>query len=308
MDQIKISEVTRRNIADAIILEKIDWSGRLDEQDFLSRIFDLSQMGSKDSRFRTAARDIFQHRVNNPNDWEDDWIFYDNRFELMSCEDEVFLTFLCETLHPIVQSDQDEVERMRDIYNKYLSKDGFEIIEKTQISCRPVFIGRHIGITNSSGVESAKETFKCIDGSYVSKQITRMELAVKDDPDLAIGTAKELIETCCKTILHERKVEIPNNPNLPKLVKLTARELSLTPEDIPDEAKASEIIKSILGNLSAIPHGMAELRNQYGTGHGKHAKTKGLTARHAKLAVGAASTLAVFLFETHQFRSDKDGE
>jgi hypothetical protein len=37
-----------------------------------------------------------------------------------------------------------------------------------------------------------------------------------------------------------------------------------------------------------------------GTGHGQHGSASGLTARHARLAVGAASTLTVFLFETHE--------
>jgi hypothetical protein len=45
------------------------------------------------------------------------------------------------------------------------------------------------------------------------------------------------------------------------------------------------------------------MRNHYGTGHGKHAGTKGLQARHARLAVGAASALAAFLAETYHDRS-----
>jgi hypothetical protein len=49
-----------------------------------------------------------------------------------------------------------------------------------------------------------------------------------------------------------------------------------------------------LSNLATITQGIAELRNQYGTVHGKSSKAKGLTSRHAKLAVGSASTLAVF--------------
>lgn len=48
--------------------------------------------------------------------------------------------------------------------------------------------------------------------------------------------------------------------------------------------------------------GLAELRNLYGTGHGKNGKRAGLTGRHAKLAVGAATTLALFLFETREDR------
>jgi hypothetical protein len=58
----------------------------------------------------------------------------------------------------------------------------------------------------------------------------------------------------------------------------------------------------ILSNLATITNGIAELRNSYGTGHGKDSKAKGLGSRHAKLAVGAASTLAVFLLETHNER------
>ena len=53
---------------------------------------------------------------------------------------------------------------------------------------------------------------------------------------------------------------------------------------------------------TTIVSGLAEIRNLYGTGHGKHGKHRGLSARHAKLAAGAAGTLAVFLFETHQNR------
>jgi hypothetical protein len=58
--------------------------------------------------------------------------------------------------------------------------------------------------------------------------------------------------------------------------------------------------KRLLSNLGTIGNGLAELRGLYGTGHGKHGKTAELSARHAKLAVGAAATLATFLFETHK--------
>ncbi len=76
----------------------------------------------------------------------------------------------------------------------------------------------------------------------------------------------------------------------------------LTPDDIPDLAKAFVTIKRLLSNLATIPQGIAELRTLYGTGREKQAKAKGMSARHAKLAVGAASTLAVYLSETHQVR------
>ena len=137
------------------------------------------------------------------------------------------------------------------------------------------------------------------DPGYITQQITRMEAAVLNDPALAIGTAKELVETCCKTILEARSIEFPKSAELPELIKLTVKTLELTPHDIPERAKAAETIKRLLSNLGTITQGIAELRNQYGTGHGKAGGSRGLGSRHAKLAVGAASTLAVFLAETH---------
>ena len=127
-----------------------------------------------------------------------------------------------------------------------------------------------------------------------------MEQCVQSDPAHAIGTAKELIETCCKTILAQRGKSLPGKPDIPELTKATLKELKLVPDDVEDSARGSDIIKRLLQNLGTIGNNLAELRGLYGTGHGKHAHTGTLTPRHARLAVGAASTLTTFLFDTHR--------
>jgi len=38
---------------------------------------DLDKIESHDGRFENAAGDIWQHRVNNPQDWNDDWVLLD---------------------------------------------------------------------------------------------------------------------------------------------------------------------------------------------------------------------------------------
>jgi hypothetical protein len=301
---MKISQITRRDIVDAISVEKINWSGRMEEPEFLSRLYDLAALPSDDSRFKDAAGDIWQHRINN-YDWDDDWIFYDARFNLMSGDDESFLGFLCETIHPVVRPDPSEAERICQLYNQYLRNDGFQIVEKARLSGKPVFIGRYVGVGVTPAVSAAKTMLGGTDPGYLFQQITRMEAAVGNDPALAIGTAKELVETCCKTILEARGVTCAKSADIPELIKLTAKALELTPDDIPDKAKAVDTIKRLLSNLATITQGIAELRNHYGTGHGKAAGTKGLGSRHAKLAVGAASTLAVFLAETHNEKPRK---
>lgn len=295
---MRITELTRRDIVDSIGIEKINWSGRMDEPTFLSRLFDLGALPSTDRRFSDAATDIWQHRVNN-NDGDDDWVFYDSRFNVLKGTDETFLAFLCETIHPAVRPDTDEAERICQIYNNSLSSDGFKLVEKTKISGKPVYIGQYVGLGSVPHIASAKAVLIGTDPVYVAQQIARMENAVQNDPALAIGTAKELVETCCKTILSTRSIEFSKSADLPELMKLTIKELALSPDDVPEKAKAAEIIKKLLNNLATITQGVAELRNHYGTGHGKTAGSKGLGPRHAKLAVGAAATLAVFLAETH---------
>ncbi len=141
-----------------------------------------------------------------------------------------------------------------------------------------------------------------LDADELSRQINRIESNVDSDPALALGTAKELVETCCKTILKERGEAIPKNADVGQLVKATMKTLSLLPDSIPDSAKGAQTIKRTLSNLAAVTQGLAELRNLYGTGHGKHGKSKAIRPRHARLAAGAAISLATFLFETHKER------
>ena len=292
---MQITEATRRDIVDLFTIEEAHWAGRLEDTEFLGRLFNLETLPSTDHRFRNAERDIWQHRVNN-DDWMNNWIFNDPRFSLVQCDDAMFLRFLCETLHPVVRSDTEEIKRLAQAFNQLLHDAGYEIVPKTQLSSRAVYTARRIQLSVESNIVDLKQKFKGTDTNYVLGQITRMESAVDNDPGLAIGTAKELIETICKTILFERGQTLNGTPELPKLVKQTVKELKLTPDDIPNKAKASDTIKIILSNLATITKGIAELRNSYGTGHGKDAKVKGLGSRHAKLAVGAASTLAVFFY------------
>lgn len=294
----QISEVTRRNISDALALNKVNWSGRFEEQQFLARLYNLSEMPSTDLRYDNAADDIWKHRVVN-DDWTNDWIFYDSRFNLINAPDEEFIRFLCEMLHPVVQPQANEVNRIRNILNEHLVKDGWEIREQMQVSERPVFAAFRCLWSDVHTAEAAKVVSQAMDAEYVSRQITRMQSALASEPDVAIGTAKEFVETICKTILRERDIPYDPSEKMPRLVKQVAAVLELIPQGIAGEAKATETVKRLLSNLGSVSDGLAELRNLHGTGHGKEADAKGLELRHARLAVGSATALAVFLLEAH---------
>lgn len=135
---------------------------------------------------------------------------------------------------------------------------------------------------------------------YLSKQIDLMLKMQTENPTEAIGKAKELIESCCKTILDAKEVEWDKNWDVSKLTGETMALLNLTPSNIPDSDPVSANIKAVLGNLRGITAKLAEIRNPYGSGHGKSASYIGLETRHAKLAVGCSITFVTFLWDTYE--------
>ena len=299
INQGQLSEVTRRNIVDGLRIEKVAWAGRLEEVEFLERVFDLRQLPSNDHRFSDAAGDIWQHRVNNPNDWDDDWIYGDDRFGLISGPTDTFLRFLSEVVHPVVRPDRNEALRLVQQFNDQLRLEGWELVEEEKIAGRPRYVARPLGMARGRAISRARTVADALDAGWMQKEIERLENAVDRDPALAIGTAKDLVESCCKTILARRGVEVSAGAGLPDLTKALAKELKLVPEGISDEAKGAETVRLVLRNLSSLTHYLAELRGLYGSGHGRDGRYRGLEPRHARLAVGAAVAFIDFATDTH---------
>ncbi len=294
-----ITDVTRREIIDQI--SGGSWAGALNEQEFLGRIYNLKAMPSTDSRreYGDASLDIWQHRVRNA-DWSEDWVFTDSRFDLLYCPDDQFLRFLAETVHPVIRPNSERAREMIAAYNASLAVDGWEIYAVREISGRPIFGYRRLSDSASAHLQAAKQVAERLTGTYIAQQIRRLEDAVEKDPDLAIGTAKEFLESLCKSILAERGVGIAKSEDLPSLVKTTIKTLKIVPSSISNPTQTEKSVTVLLNSLGAVGHQLAELRNQFGTGHGRVNNHVGLERRHAKLAVGAATTLAVFLFECHE--------
>ena len=138
---------------------------------------------------------------------------------------------------------------------------------------------------------------------YLSKQIELMLKMQTENPTDAIGKAKELIESCCKTILDDLNVVWDKNWDMGQLTGETLKQLNLTPQSISSADPVEQNIKAVLGNLRGITSKLTEIRNAYGSGHGKSATFTGLEVRHAKLAVGCSITFVTFLWDTYEGRS-----
>jgi len=294
----------RQDVIDGLKLQRVSWAGALNEVEFLQRIYDLTALPSTDDRKpynKNAAADIWQHRVNN-EDWDDDWIYADSRFALLDGPADIFLRFLCEMLHPLVREGRDEVLSLAAQINDQLRPAGWKLFEDRPLAGRPRFRPGRLSQSGDRAGKRSRHVAEALSAGNMEKEIERMEDAIERDPALAIGTAKELVESCCKTILTQRNIPIPKAADIGDLTKLVAKELELVPDDAHAAKRGAENIKQILRSLTTMPGQLAELRGLYGTGHGRDGNHRGLQPRHARLAVGAAVTFIDFVTETHRLK------
>lgn len=63
--------------------------------------------------------------------------------------------------------------------------------------------------------------------------------------------------------------------------------------------------KEGIRNLKTMLQNLAELRNNYGTGHGKDSRYVGLQERHAQLAVGTSMTIIRFIWDSYEDRINR---
>lgn len=111
-----------------------------------------------------------------------------------------------------------------------------------------------------------------------------------DDPDGAITSARSLLETVCKHILDERGMRYDETLDWPKLWKLTADQLNISPG--PD---TEPILRQIFSGCVSVVQGVGAMRSKMGDAHGKRASTPRAQPRHAELAVNLAGAAATFL-------------
>lgn len=300
----QITDITRRKLFDLIALSDVWWAGRLEEPEFLARIYDLESLPSTDSRFKTAAGDIWQHRVNNPADWEDDWIFNDSRFQLQDGDDKILLRFLAEMLHPVVRADEKEVATLLASFNGALTRDGYELYPADWISGHAVYSWRRRDSFHGLSPKlKLRERALLTDPQVLEEHLTRIRDGLTADPPATISSCKNLLESLFKIILDRSQVEYATKDDIPKLYRKVAALLALDAESVPENARASKTSQQILRTLVTTVNSLAELRNELGIGHGQSQRSMAL-ARHARLALNSSVAVAEFILDTWQARVD----
>ena len=119
-----------------------------------------------------------------------------------------------------------------------------------------------------------------------------------ENPTEAIGKSKELLESCCKTIIESNGEIIKDSINMGQLVKQTLSSLNIPDKGVAMDLEEEKIVKQITGSLNGLSSGIVDLRNHYGSGHGRERNFKALSKKHAELSVGASITLTRYLWDS----------
>lgn len=235
------------------------------------------------------------------NDCEIDQIYIDTLFAMDSDVE----TYMYEVtvsvplkIHRKIDEYAEETSAIESAITEAGQADGIYVRD---ISWRAYLKSEHKKQTD----KKAEEITQLLTQKYVNKQIRLMNKSIESNPHLALGISKELIETCCKYILNKAEIEISKDWDIAKLVKETNKQIDLMPFQVENAGLAKSSIAKILGGFSNIVHGIAELRNSYGTGHGHSPEFKTLDVIYIKLAVSASSELAIFYLSLEQLKKEK---
>ncbi|MDQ1246644.1 MAG: hypothetical protein QG597_1012 [Actinomycetota bacterium] len=168
-----------------------------------------------------------------------------------------------------------------------IRRDGFQVLDSGRIVGGPTAVVREGALANLA------------DPAAVREHLDRISRAIEsDDPAQAIGSAKELIESTAKLVLRELGRSADDARDLPKLAMEAQLALKVHPSTAAPGPDGSDAVKRILGGVTTVATGVAELRNKAGTGHGPGSPRAGLGVRHAHLAVGAARLWCEFMLDT----------
>ena len=127
----------------------------------------------------------------------------------------------------------------------------------------------------------------------------RIQQAMIDDPEAAIGHSKDLVESALKTFL-DLPADEPKKLTIPQMAKAARDKLS---KDFGGLEHNKDLLKT-LSNFGQILDSIAKVRNRYGTGHGRGPEeTFDLPQPYVILAANAAIAAAVFLTQMHDLKT-----
>jgi hypothetical protein len=152
--------------------------------------------------------------------------------------------------------------------------------------------GRVVGCLASPSI-TLEQSIRDRDLVSINEEFNRALRNVESSPREAVSAASNLLESICKTYIHDEKLEMPSKQDLQPVWSVVRKDLGLDPSRIEDRD-----LQEILSGMFAVVSGIGALRTHASTAHGSGRRSYTLEPRHARLAVHASHTIAMFLMES----------
>jgi len=181
-----------------------------------------------------------------------------------------------------------------DYLNVNLRVDGYELRLIDQ-RFRLMELG-----SNAPVAAALTEAARLLNLDSVSRDFQRALDQTDTDAEGAITSACSTVESVCKCLLDQMGHPYPATQDISGLVREVQRHLDLS----PGQPNLHQDIRQILSGLATTAGGVGALRTHTGDAHGRGIGVVRSSPRLARLAIHAASTLALFLIETWQVREN----
>ncbi len=196
---------------------------------------------------------------------------------------------------------------MREIDTAPLIRERIEdaIRRCAQTASTPVrdimWVPKFVTTVRTSAEEQISAMLDKLDSEHVRKAWDKALSRKSSDPEGAITAARAMLESACKYILDEEKIEYADDGDLPRLYHLTADLLRLAPNQHIERS-----VRLVLGNCQAVVNGLAAIRNTLGDAHGKSNSDIQAAAPYAELAVNLAGAVVTFIVSVWQSMRKED--
>jgi len=184
--------------------------------------------------------------------------------------------------------------------NQYLVYDDAELVmENRRVRLRK--LGAVSTVINAFATKTMALNFEA-----VRVEVDRALESADRDPPVAVTAACVIIESVCRSILAELRIEAPAKRDVEGLLRAVQEPLGLHPSRSDLPALLAADIRQILGGLTSVAKGIGALRTHGGSAHAAEIGQPPVDARIARFAIYSASTIALFLVETWERKQRRE--
>lgn len=127
----------------------------------------------------------------------------------------------------------------------------------------------------------------------IDQEFQRAVQNASTSPRDAVSAASNILESVCKVVIADEGLPTPSKQDLQAVWGVVRKHLGIDPSKIEDQD-----LQQILTGLISVVHGIGSLRSHASSAHGAGKAPYRLEPRHARLAIHASHTLALFVLES----------